>query len=221
MTPMVSTPSATSQRSISRANVEPEVAPVASTNSSKRGGDVQCREFEERGKTHEGRIKSYSQTKGFGFIVSPEFKRDIFVRHADIVGVDCVEVSLCAGRRVSFQLRKSQDKLQARAVQYLPAPSQRFVGTLKTLGDKYGFVDCSETRTLYGLDVWVAPEHLPAELETDALRTISFNVVHNEKGQPQAKDVRCEPTTDDISFESEASGYSVMSTSTYGRVNRW
>ncbi|CAK0808715.1 unnamed protein product, partial [Prorocentrum cordatum] len=63
-----------------------------------------------------GRVKSYNQRKGFGFIDIPGYPRDIFVYNAHLIG----RTGLVAGEAVSFELCVDGGRPQARQVR--PAP---------------------------------------------------------------------------------------------------
>mmetsp|Transcript_86336 Transcript_86336/g.244902 ORF Transcript_86336/g.244902 Transcript_86336/m.244902 type:complete len:275 (-) Transcript_86336:37-861(-) len=66
---------------------------------------------------------------------------------------------------------------------------RRFRGTLKSFNPSsgFGFVECRETRDLFGRDVFV---HRDEVRDTPAGARVSFSVVLNGKGQPQAKAMR-------------------------------
>lgn len=87
-----------------------------------------------------GRLKSFSLTKGFGFIESPEcyerFGRDVFMHHEE-------KAELPIGTFVTFQVeRNSQGMPQARNVRLLASPS-------------------AEGHTVEGLGVKRVPARLP------------------------------------------------------------
>merc|ERR1719183_164882 len=76
------------------------------------------------------------------------------------------------------------------------APSKEFIGTLKSLSARhgYGFIDCQETKDLYGRDVHIAEELLPEggkEVGTKLKFTVGLSSkVVTEKGGVQKNSTR-------------------------------
>jgi len=169
------------------------------------------------GQQAEGFLKFFSLEKGFGFIKSDVVHQDIYTR-----GSDLPEGSVDIGRRVRFELETtSLGKPQARRVEWLPA--ERFVGCLKTLGDKWGFINCPAALAIYRFDVFITREQIPAEV-VDNRQTISFVITQNEQGKPQAKDVLCEANLDDDDDDDEGpevAAQELERASIVGRANRW
>eukprot|EP00931_Biecheleriopsis_adriatica_P121890 TRINITY_DN9694_c0_g1_i2.p1 TRINITY_DN9694_c0_g1~~TRINITY_DN9694_c0_g1_i2.p1 ORF type:complete len:1842 (+),score=466.01 TRINITY_DN9694_c0_g1_i2:81-5606(+) len=64
----------------------------------------------------------------------------------------------------------------------------RFIGSLKSIGDTYGFIVCRQTKEQYGRDVYIAKQDIPEAAEVG--QALSFRVVLNDKGRPQARDVQ-------------------------------
>lgn len=74
------------------------------------------------GKKVTGRVKSYNTRKGFGFLDTPGFGRDIFVHSGHLIG----RLGLVPGEAVSFELMLDQGRPQARQVKALPSgPSDK------------------------------------------------------------------------------------------------
>merc|ERR1711924_1586 len=56
---------------------------------------------------------------------------------------------------------------------------------ITTMSDKYGFIDCPEVKAAYGCDVFC-----PAFAGLAAGETVDFDLIVNDKGKPQASNVR-------------------------------
>lgn len=67
---------------------------------------------------------------------------------------------------------------------------KRMYGTIKRyFGDKstgYGFIDCPESRQRYGFDVYI---HARQMHKCEVSDHVSFSIVRNAKGEPQARNV--------------------------------
>lgn len=70
--------------------------------------------------------------------------------------------------------------------------SIRYYGILKSMGDTYGFIKCRRTNQLYNRDVYITKSDLPETGEVS--KPVSFQVVLNDRGRPQAREVRREET---------------------------
>lgn len=68
----------------------------------------------------------------------------------------------------------------------------RYFGVLKSVGDTYGFIKCRRTHLLYNRDVYITKADLAEGWEIS--KPVSFQVVLNERGRPQARDVKSEET---------------------------
>jgi len=69
------------------------------------------------------------------------------------------------------------------------AAGRRFRGVLKSFkaSSGFGFIDCRETRDIYGRDVFV---HKDEVRDTEVGSRVSFALSLNNKGQPQAKGMK-------------------------------
>lgn len=79
-----------------------------------------------------GRVKSYNTRKGFGFIMVPEFPRDVFVYNSHLIG----RIGLLAGEAVVFDLVVEGGRPQARNVKVTgdaPAEQENSAENLATI----------------------------------------------------------------------------------------
>mmetsp|Transcript_22282 Transcript_22282/g.50971 ORF Transcript_22282/g.50971 Transcript_22282/m.50971 type:complete len:329 (+) Transcript_22282:109-1095(+) len=132
-----------------------------------------------------GVLKSFHTEKGWGFIKCQEIPQDVFIVKAELPK----QVSIEVGRMLEFDLVIAGEKPQAKSAVWVSSDDsqQRYVGTLKSLGDDYGFIDCPETQNEYGRDVYISRGLVPESSKVgDAM---AFAVVVNAKGQPQARQV--------------------------------
>jgi len=60
-----------------------------------------------------------------------------------------------------------------------------FEGVVKSMGEKFGFVDCPAAYTIYNQDVYLPCENTAVEVGDE----ITFNLQINGKGQPQARNI--------------------------------
>jgi len=69
-------------------------------------------------------------------------------------------------------------------------PSKEFEGVLKSISAKngYGFITCTETRTLYNRDVFVDAVLLPEGVAAND--KVTFTIELSEKGHPRATEVK-------------------------------
>eukprot|EP00438_Fugacium_kawagutii_P000679 Skav222331 [mRNA] locus=scaffold1249:388433:396573:- [translate_table: standard] len=79
--------------------------------------------------------------------------------------------------------------------------SIRYYGILKSMGDTYGFIKCRRTQHLYTRDVYITKSDLPDGGEVS--KPVSFQVVLNERGRPQAREVRVEDTVPEESEDEQ------------------
>ena len=66
------------------------------------------------------------------------------------------------------------------------------------MGDTYGFIKCKKTHEVYNRDVYITKADLPDSSSVN--KAVSFLVALNERGRPQAREVRAEellPETDE------------------------
>lgn len=147
---------------------------------------------------HQGILKSFNVEKGYGFITSSCIEGDIFVLRSELVEGQCEP-----GRPLQFELvYDDRGRPQAQAVTF--DAETRFVGTLKSCGEAYGFIDCPDAYRIHGRDVYIARAHVPDEAHEPGVY-ISFTITLNAKGQPQAKDVTCEDDDDRSEVADESS----------------
>jgi cold shock CspA family protein len=152
----------------------------------------------------DGRLKSYHNQSGYGFVISDAVPQDIFLSRAELPEDRRVE----PGRPCSFVLaRDSKGRPQAQQVVWHepieangrvsagPYPSKsderRFQGRIKSMGEEYGFIESDEVYGLYRRDVYVSRQWLTALgwkcSESGTHQRVSFAVELNAKGQPQAQ----------------------------------
>lgn len=79
--------------------------------------------------------------------------------------------------------------------------SIRYYGLLKSMGDTYGFIKCKRTQELYNRDVYITKSDLPDGGEVS--KPVSFQVHLNDRGRPQAREVRVEETMPEESEEEQ------------------
>ncbi|CAJ1434529.1 unnamed protein product [Effrenium voratum] len=77
----------------------------------------------------------------------------------------------------------------------------RYHGVLKSMGDTYGFIKCRTTHQLYNRDVYITKSDLPDVWALSG--PLSFQVVLNERGRPQAREVRAEENAPEDNSEDE------------------
>lgn len=58
------------------------------------------------------------------------------------------------------------------------------------MGDTYGFIKCRRTHEVYNRDVYITKSDLPESALVS--KPVSFLVALNERGRPQAREVRAE-----------------------------
>lgn len=153
----------------------------------------------------EGALKNFNADKGYGFIASTCVEGDIFIHRSELPDGEPQ-----VGRALEFDLMYQEQKPQARNVVW--AAEKRFIGYVKSLGDEYGFITCDESHRMYGRDVYVTRSQLPT---LDQKKKLSFAILVNSKGQPQAADVLCEEES--VSQEPESVDSEVQGS----RIQRW
>lgn len=157
-----------------------------------------------------GTLKSFNDATGYGFIASSQVSQDIFLQGSQLPTGLRPET----GRRLRCTLwHNKQGRPQARNVVWLAplevaqavephASATHHVGTLKSMGATYGFIECAETFRLYGNDVFIKRPQL---LEGWQLQQpITFEVMMNAQGRPQAKNVQQHVEPEDRSINTTA-----------------
>merc|ERR1712194_550843 len=123
---------------------------------------------------------------GFGFIRCPDIEDDIFLHKRELPTGEIPAPGWVLNFTVEYDSRR---RPQSRRVSGLQA--KRFVGSVKSVGDEFGFITCPEASRLYHQDVYVLRSQLTEAALS--LRPVSFSAVAlNVKGQPQAKDIECD-----------------------------
>jgi cold shock CspA family protein len=142
----------------------------------------------------EGTLKSFNEATGYGFISSLQVAgTDIFLNSSQLPGGVCRE----PGQRLRCKLGyDTKGRPQARDVEWLEANDAhisseaaeiRLIGTLKSMGDTYGFIECDDTKRQFNRDVYVNRSQLYSGWQLQ--QPISFVITTNAQGQPQAKNV--------------------------------
>lgn len=177
----------------------------------------QVRERQEALHWYQGVVKSFSVEAGFGFIRCPDIEDDVFLHKRELPAGETPEAGWVLDFTVEYDSRK---RPQSRRVSGMQA--KRFVGSVKSVGDEFGFITCPEATRLYHQDVYVLRSQLTEAALS--LRTVSFSVALNSKGQPQAKDIECDDDEGDHDYDATAvdeAGASDSTTKGSGKVCRW
>lgn len=170
---------------------------------------------------HQGSIKSYESSTGYGFICSEAIEPDIFLHRKDVpAGTEALPGRLC-----SFELIWANGRPQARQLHWigdepLPVPdtwqlgndSARREGWLKKIGPQYAFL----SEDVEGLEnVFVAQADLPQQIrdgcfsEEDWLGSrVSYELAFDGQRRPQAKNVgwHGDPVDDTDASECSSTG---------------
>ena len=101
---------------------------------------------------HQGTVKSWSDDKGFGFVLPKTGGNDVFV-HRNVIGA---QSSLVPGKEVNYDFQMENDKPKAtsvsgQGVRGVPTGPGRLNGVLKSVNnDKgYGFISMSNSTNPY------------------------------------------------------------------------
>eukprot|EP00927_Polykrikos_kofoidii_P034648 TRINITY_DN29356_c0_g1_i1.p1 TRINITY_DN29356_c0_g1~~TRINITY_DN29356_c0_g1_i1.p1 ORF type:complete len:847 (+),score=142.45 TRINITY_DN29356_c0_g1_i1:92-2632(+) len=71
---------------------------------------------------------------------------------------------------------------------------QRFNGSIKSVGNEYGFISCQEAKEKYARDVHFSRDDVSAEKwPPKSKQAVSFSIVINERGRPQAREIELLP----------------------------
>merc|ERR1712232_416725 len=107
-------------------------------------------------------------------------------------------VSVIVGDRVQYRVTQGMKGLQAEDISIVSRVSPidveglQFAGTLKKLENKeVVFIECAETKSIFGKDVFVGKTELgKAGLSTsDAGRRVNFEVAADSDGRPRPKNI--------------------------------
>jgi len=131
-----------------------------------------------------GILKSYNAEKGYGFISCKEmtkhFGKDVFVHSKHVQ-------TFRVGDRLKFYVEIKNDSPQAFDVEADDTSDQRerFKGFIKsfTSSKGYGFIECPETKKLYGRDVFVHKDQMKSFCQGD---WVTF-MAQEKNNQPQAE----------------------------------
>jgi len=146
---------------------------------------------------HAGTIIAFTPGT-YGFIRCEELYaidgKDIWLHHKQVANFnvgDSVNFTLITNARgqaqaVDLQAAWSSSK-RPRQESWVPEPTgdERYVGKIITYrpGAMFGFIQCDDTYTMYGKDVWTHQAQLGNFSEGDE---VSFSLVLNKDGHPQA-----------------------------------
>eukprot|EP00927_Polykrikos_kofoidii_P061525 TRINITY_DN56363_c0_g1_i1.p1 TRINITY_DN56363_c0_g1~~TRINITY_DN56363_c0_g1_i1.p1 ORF type:complete len:569 (-),score=97.58 TRINITY_DN56363_c0_g1_i1:152-1858(-) len=170
-----------------------------------------------------GTLKSFSDEKGYGFLHCESLGQDVFLRLAERPFDGLVEIGRSARFVLTRDVRgrpQARDVVwgawppatddeaiaprgdihrQPHLTRVLSAnidslDDRRYCGRIKTVGERYGFIRCSEAEKEFGRDVFVPRSLLPAEYSDELMRSLPvyFRLSINTKGQPQARDIEFE-----------------------------
>eukprot|EP00930_Biecheleria_cincta_P059898 TRINITY_DN45611_c0_g1_i1.p1 TRINITY_DN45611_c0_g1~~TRINITY_DN45611_c0_g1_i1.p1 ORF type:complete len:550 (-),score=55.81 TRINITY_DN45611_c0_g1_i1:23-1672(-) len=166
---------------------------------------------------YSGRVVSFNPAKGWGYINSPalmnQFGKDVFL-HSDYISQgttfnvnDTVSFSIelnekgmpqareiRAGAARDFQLGGATPA-QARHGQKRPrggGAANNYNGKIVSFNhDKgWGYINCPELFATYQKDVFLHRDYIPEGSQFGVNDTVSFSIELNEKGMPQARDIR-------------------------------
>merc|ERR1711953_97259 len=84
----------------------------------------------------------------------------------------------------AFEKREAEKK--ANDIPVPPQPTREYEGSLKSLSQRhgYGFIACEEVRRVYGRDVYLPQDIVPAGAKV--LDRLAFKIILSAKGHPQA-----------------------------------
>lgn len=166
---------------------------------------------------YSGKIVSFNPVKGWGYINSPalfnQFGKDVFL-HADYISEGTV---FNVNDTVSFSIELNEKGMpQARDIRTGAArdfqegramPAQARQGQKRPLGGRaannhvgrivsfnpskgWGYINCPELFAIYQKDVFLHNDYIAEGSNFGINDTVSFSVELNEKGMPQARDIR-------------------------------
>lgn len=144
--------------------------------------------------SHQGQIKNFITTKGYGFIASPEIEGDVYFQRRDLpedlqinVGEDLFSLK---GLGCFFESVLTKDgKPQARNVKVLGGDGANMLGSVKNYNPMkgYGFISSS----MWEGDCYFKGKDLPPQLAATDVRgmKVRFTAVAMQDGKMQARDV--------------------------------
>lgn len=146
-----------------------------------------------------GVVKSFDDEKGWGHIACDAtrqmFGKDMFVLRSALHGA-----KIAAGDEVQFTLRQGLRGVEATEVRPLSgaahvseeeAAGREYVGILKMFDSSkgWGFLECDESRQLYGKDIFVHKREFPRGCTPDNGDSLRFTVERGSDGRPEARKV--------------------------------
>lgn len=152
----------------------------------------------DKGETFEGTVKAFSEEKGWGHIVCKQtrelYGRDIFFMRSALRGG-----RISAGDQVSFGVTMGIKGPQASHVTSMEkgtdwgsqvTSGRSFEGTIMHFSEEkgWGFVQCEETRNMFGKDIFVHKREFGESMLRNA-EQVTFTVELTRDGRPEAKNV--------------------------------
>jgi len=150
-----------------------------------------------------GVVKSYNMEKGYGFLECPEtkqlFNRDVYIdteqiqTHTVEVGEEVtflIKINNRTGNPQGVLLGKSgalKEQANAKLEQAGVGPHTGIIKSYNE-GKGFGFIECAETFQVFNQDVFLHKKEMPSVEHVGA--EVSFMIMLNAKGQPQATNVQ-------------------------------
>lgn len=157
-----------------------------------------------------GVVKSFNEEKGWGHIACDAtrqmFGKDMFVMRSAVRGA-----RLAVGDEVQFTVQQGRGGPEAAAVSILShsgsvnqnehegygrhekqeSAGQYFLGSLKMFDAEkgWGFIECDETRQLYGKDIFAHKREFMGSRSPDNGDRVRFVVEAGRDGRPEARSV--------------------------------
>mmetsp|Transcript_44417 Transcript_44417/g.96547 ORF Transcript_44417/g.96547 Transcript_44417/m.96547 type:complete len:740 (+) Transcript_44417:198-2417(+) len=202
------------------------VLPVQQLAEQRAYEQIGTSQKEQEAVLHQGSIKSFDESAGFGFIFCPEIQElygcDVFLHHSQLSGFRVGDV-------VRFVVRlNARGKPQAHALSSAAGrdeeelnvegpPNEEHLGVVKCFYESkgFGFIASQSAYELYGCDVFVHWREFEGFSIGDKIR---FTVMLNSRGKPQAANL-CESqqsetgSHDGATSERSENGRAVGSTS--------
>lgn len=158
---------------------------------------VQPRRHVPEGMVFHGVIKSYSESKGWGFITAKENftyvgKEDVFFLRSEMPEGE----PLTADARVQFQIRRSKGgRIEATQLKLLPDFAEfgdtLFQGTIKSFNEKkgWGFIASEHAYELFSKDIFLHQHELEGQVPEPGT-VVQFSVkLSDQSGRPEATNV--------------------------------
>lgn len=138
------------------------------------------------GQTYIGAVKSFSPSKGWGFVECLELGSDVFLLKNELRGY-----SVFKGDLLSFQVTQSARGVQAAnvtLVQAAAADAQCYFGEVKTFNQQrgFGFITSPATQQLFGKDVFVMKSDFPNGVVLPGFQ-VQFKAKMGERGPVATK----------------------------------